>query len=68
MLDELFSPRIGQLLSDSGIDCICVADHRMLCTQNDATILTAAHLYRRRTFTRDATTCGAILWFRGTNR
>lgn len=42
MLDEMFSPRIGQLLGRSGIDCICVADDRILCAQDDGTILTAA--------------------------
>jgi predicted nuclease of predicted toxin-antitoxin system len=42
MLDEMFSPRIAQLLRRSGIDCACVADDRLLCAQDDATVLAAA--------------------------
>lgn len=42
MLDEMFSPRIGQLLSRRGIDCIRVADDRLLCAQDDATVLATA--------------------------
>jgi len=42
MLDEMFSPRIPQLLGRTGIECICVADDRLLGAQDDATILTTA--------------------------
>lgn len=42
MLDEMFSPRIEQLLLRDGIDCVCVADDRMLSAQDDATVLAAA--------------------------
>ena len=42
MLDEMFSPRIGQLLCRSGIDCVCVADDRLLCAQDDEAVLAAA--------------------------
>ncbi len=42
MLDEMFSPRIGQLLARDGLDCVCVAEDRLLCAQDDAAILTAA--------------------------
>lgn len=42
MLDETFSPRIGQLLRRSGIDCVCVAEDGLLCPQEDATVLAAA--------------------------
>lgn len=42
MLDEMFAPQIGQLLRQDGIDCVSVADDRLLCAQDDATILAAA--------------------------
>lgn len=42
LLDEMFSPRIGQLLRQDGVDCICVADDGLLCAQDDVTVLTAA--------------------------
>lgn len=42
MLDEMFSPQIGQMLRQEGIDCVCVADDRMLSAQDDATVLAAA--------------------------
>ncbi len=42
MLDEMFSPRIAHLLARDGIDCVCVADDRLLCAQDDLTVLVAA--------------------------
>ena len=42
MLDEMFSPRIGLLLRQDGIDCVCVADDRLLSAQDDVTVLAAA--------------------------
>jgi hypothetical protein len=42
MLDEMFSPQIGQLLRRRGVDCVCVADDQLLCAQDDATVLAAA--------------------------
>ncbi len=42
MLDEMFSPRIGALLRERGVDCVCVVDDQMLCAQDDATVLDAA--------------------------
>lgn len=42
LLDEMFSPRIGQLLGQDGIDCVCVAADRTLTAQDDTTVLDAA--------------------------
>lgn len=42
MLDEMFSPKIGDLLRRSGVDCACVAEDRVLCPQEDETVLAAA--------------------------
>ncbi len=42
MLDEMFSPQIGELLRQDGIDCVSVAADRLLCAQDDATVLAAA--------------------------
>jgi hypothetical protein len=42
MLDEMFSPRIGQLLDREGIDCVCIAADPLLGGQDDATVLIAA--------------------------
>jgi predicted nuclease of predicted toxin-antitoxin system len=42
MLDEMFSPRIGQILRDRGIDCVCVAEDDVLRSSDDATVFAAA--------------------------
>lgn len=42
MLDEMFSPRIGAMLCERGVDCRCVVDDRILSAQDDATVFEAA--------------------------
>jgi hypothetical protein len=42
MLDEMFSPRIGQILRTRGVDCVCVAEDDLLRSSDDATVLSAA--------------------------
>lgn len=42
MLDEMFSPQIGNLLRRSGIDCVCVVEDKLLRSQDDETLLAAA--------------------------
>jgi predicted nuclease of predicted toxin-antitoxin system len=42
MLDEMFSPQIAQLLARDGVDCVCVADDRLLSGRDDETVLIAA--------------------------
>lgn len=41
-LDEMFAPRIADLLRRRGIDCTCVAEDQILCAQDDETVLVAA--------------------------
>lgn len=42
MLDEMFSPQVGELLRQRGIDCVCVADDPLLRAQDDVTVLVAS--------------------------
>lgn len=42
LLDEMFSPRIAEILARHGIDCVCVADDPRLCAQDDETVLSVA--------------------------
>lgn len=42
MLDEMFSPRVGDLLRRSGIDCVCVAEDQFLRAQDDEAVLATA--------------------------
>jgi hypothetical protein len=42
MLDEMFSPRIGQILRTRGVDCVCVAEDDLLRSSDDASVLSAA--------------------------
>lgn len=42
MLDEMLSPRMGQLLCRSGIDCVSLADDRPLCARDDEAVLAVA--------------------------
>jgi hypothetical protein len=47
LLDEMFSPRIAERLRALDVDCVAVAEHAVLVSQDDPVILGAAHSGRR---------------------
>lgn len=60
LLDEMFTPQIGQLLRERGIDCACVADDPVLVAQDDGSVLDAALVQRRVLVTNNVVDFGPL--------